>query len=447
MSTWGIRVNLGIIGLGAISSFYLKAIEDSRDFTLTAACDISDAALARVTDQSICQFSDTAAMLDSGLFDAVVVALPNDLHRNTVVKALENGIHVCCEKPLSVSPSDSATMTAAAQATGSILFTAFHRRYNKNLRNLIGRLPSSEEISAVSIRYNENIVEHSVGEAWYLDARRCGGGCLIDNGPNALDVASQIVGPLEVRDATIGDVRSGAEFLARISLSSRSGVPVSIELDWSLVTGEEKDVTVTFRDGSTDSADMLSGFTGFKSSLFHEYQAIMADFRRAIITPGSWHDNGHEIVNLVADSYRIARSKEVRLRMMVKNAASARIVRVLVHIREDRRMSFAPWQSRCFTKGEIHEIVTTTDTPENRSVSIDHIGFVGFAEFSQASVVEVGDQVFIGELYVGSVAGFDECHYPNHYNIIVSSDRLICGSEINLRPGDEVSFVPAEVLP
>src|SRR6185437_6269965 len=225
-------------------------------------------------------------------------------------------------------------MEAAAHATGVTLFTAFHRRYNRNLRTLLARMPAAHDVAHVAVRYSENISEHSAGEVWYLDTRRCGGGCLIDNGPNALDMARQVVGPIKLEDATIGAVRYGAEFLARLSLLSADDVPVNIELDWGLPDGEIKDVTVTLEDGDVLYASMLDGFTGFKSSLRHEYAGIMADFHMAIRSGTSWRDDGPSTVHLVAGAYSVARQKETRLRMEAKWPTTAQVVKVLFHVRD-----------------------------------------------------------------------------------------------------------------
>jgi L-arabinose 1- dehydrogenase len=437
-------MNVGILGLGAVASFYLQAIERDPAFTLVAACDVNEAAFAKLSaNDATARFTDATKMLDAGLAEAVIVALPNDLHRDAVLAALDRGIHVCCEKPLAIAASDAITMETAAHATGVTLFTAFHRRYNRNLRNLLARMPAAHEVVNVAVRYSENIGEHSAGEEWYLDVRRCGGGCLIDNGPNALDMARQVIGPIELEDATIGDLRYGAEFFARLSLLSAGDVPVNIELDWGLPDGEIKDVTVTLEDGNVLYADMLEGFTGFKSSLSHEYAEIMADFRTAIRSGGSWRADGSPIVRLVEGAYRIARQKEPRLRTETKLPTAARVVKVLFHLRDDRGMRLSPWQSRCFSAGEVHELVTTTDAPAGTADRIDHVGFLGFVEFQSAAVIERTDEVFVGDCRIGTVIGFDECHFPNHYNILISVDNLITAADIFLRPGDEIRFAPA----
>ncbi|MGH8897241.1 MAG: Gfo/Idh/MocA family protein [Egibacteraceae bacterium] len=435
-------MKIGVLGLGAIAPFFLHAIDRDPGLTLAAVCDVEPAKLEPYADRGVPCFSDVDDLLDAAAVDAVVVTLPNDLHAPVVLAALERGIHVCCEKPLAITSADAEAMAAQARASGATLFTAFHRRYNRNLCALAKRLPADRaKIAHVTSRYHERIEEHIGGDRWYLDPERCGGGCLIDNGPNALDAVRSLLGSLTLRDATIGDVRSGVEFYATLELNSVDGVPVTVELDWALETGEIKDVTVALRDGGTLTADMLAGFDGFKSSLAHEYEGILHDFRAMVAAGRGWRDTGSDLVRLVEQAYALARRKEVRLRMTAKDPAAARVVKLLFHSRDDRGMTLSSWDSRCILAGQVHELVTTTDRPLRSGDRVDRVGFLGFAEFGSATVVERGDEVFVAARRIGTVRGFDECHFPNHYNILIDTERRLSAADIDLRVGDEIRFV------
>ncbi|MER5865535.1 Gfo/Idh/MocA family oxidoreductase [Kitasatospora sp. NPDC002040] len=432
-------MRIGIIGLGVIAPYFLRAIEQDGELDLTAACDLDRAKLDRLPDGPEL-FTDYRELLGSGLVDGVVITLPNHLHAPVVAAALEAGVDVCCEKPLTVHSSDARELAAVADRTGRTLFTAFHRRYNSHVQRLAAELPPRELIERVVGRYHEKIEEHTGDDHWYLDRDRCGGGCVIDNGPNALDALRQVVGELTLTDATIGDVRGGVEFYAELELRTEDGIPVTVELDWALPTGETKDIVVHLKDGSTLVADMLAGYQGFKSSLDHEYQGIMADFRAAVAAGPGRTDDGPVVVDLVEQAYRIGRSKERRLRMPAKQDVSAKLVKLLFHRRDDRGMTQSPWATRCIRAGEVHELVTTTDRPTAPGDRVDAVGFLGFAEFATATVLEQGDQLWLDERLVGEVVGFDECHFPNHYNVLIHTDRLLTAEDLDLRAGDLVVF-------
>jgi D-xylose 1-dehydrogenase (NADP+, D-xylono-1,5-lactone-forming) len=68
--------------------------------------------------------------------EAVYISLPNTMHVEWSIKALEAGKHVLCEKPLTRTPSDAAEAFDAADRTGLLLSEAFMWRHNPQTRRL-----------------------------------------------------------------------------------------------------------------------------------------------------------------------------------------------------------------------------------------------------------------------------------------------------------------------
>ncbi len=116
------------------------------------------------------------------------------------------------------------------------------------------------------------------------------------------------------------------------------------------------------------------------------------------------------------------------------------VVKVLVHRRDDRGMSLEPFASRCVRVGEVHELVTTSHHETAPGTRIDRVGFLGFAEIERAGVIDRDDEVWIGTELIGTVLGFDGCHFPNHYNILIHAAVPVSGEEIGLKPELEVRF-------
>ncbi|GAA2106276.1 DUF6917 domain-containing protein [Streptomyces synnematoformans] len=125
-----------------------------------------------------------------------------------------------------------------------------------------------------------------------------------------------------------------------------------------------------------------------------------------------------------------------------KLAVSGRLVKILIHRREDRGMSVDEWASRCVRRGEVHELVTTDQHDTATGARVDRVGFLGFVELAGGGVIDRGDPVVIDGEQVGTVLGFDSCHFPNHYNILIAVDEPRTGRDLGLRPAMEVSFGP-----
>jgi hypothetical protein len=125
-----------------------------------------------------------------------------------------------------------------------------------------------------------------------------------------------------------------------------------------------------------------------------------------------------------------------------KRTVEGIVVKVLVHRRDDRGMSLEPYASRCVRVGEVHELVTTDHRETGPGSRIDRVGFLGFAEITRAGVLDRGDRLWVGDRLVGTVLGFDACHFPNHYNVLVATEETLTGAELGLLPETAVRFVP-----
>ncbi|MEY9844529.1 Gfo/Idh/MocA family protein [Streptacidiphilus sp. MAP5-3] len=312
--------SFAVVGLGVISKFYLAALERSPAAGLVAVCDRNPAALAPWQGRVPC-YTDHRELLAHERLDGVIVTVPNDAHTAVCGDALRAGVPVCVEKPLALTSAEAAGLTAAAEAARVPLFTAFHRRYNARVRQLARQLePCRDEIASVVVRYFEQIEEHTGNDSWYLDPARCGGGCVADNGPNAFDLVRLLLGDsaepsspgaparLAVSSATVGYDAIGVDRRAVVELSTASGgarerSSARVELDWSY-PGEVKDITVTLTDGTVRHADMLAGHHGFKASLWHEYEAILAEFLARLRSPFRVDDGGPAALRLVEAAYR-----------------------------------------------------------------------------------------------------------------------------------------------
>jgi predicted dehydrogenase len=80
------------------------------------------------------------ALLEDPEIEAVYISLPNTLHCEWSIRALEAGKHVLCEKPLSRHPEEVDAAFDAAERTGRLLSEAFMYRHNpqtKRLRELV----------------------------------------------------------------------------------------------------------------------------------------------------------------------------------------------------------------------------------------------------------------------------------------------------------------------
>ena len=68
--------------------------------------------------------------------DALIIALPTDMHEEVLIAAAAAGVHVLCEKPLAGDLDAARRMIAAAEKAGIVLQVGFNRRFDHNYRAL-----------------------------------------------------------------------------------------------------------------------------------------------------------------------------------------------------------------------------------------------------------------------------------------------------------------------
>jgi xylose dehydrogenase (NAD/NADP) len=94
------------------------------------------------------------ALFDDPEVDAVYVSLPNSLHVEWSIKALEAGKHVLCEKPLTRHPEDAERAFDAAERAGRVLQEAFMWRYTPQTDRLLELLPRVGELRIVRTAFS-----------------------------------------------------------------------------------------------------------------------------------------------------------------------------------------------------------------------------------------------------------------------------------------------------
>ena len=97
-------LKVGLVGVGGISGAHIPAWEEMADAELVALCDIRSERMEKFTDKRC--YTDFDEMLANEEFDIIDICLPTYLHADFAVKAMEKGINVITEKPISLKEED-----------------------------------------------------------------------------------------------------------------------------------------------------------------------------------------------------------------------------------------------------------------------------------------------------------------------------------------------------
>ncbi len=193
------KVRLGIVGLGNIGRYhaeYLQAGKVSR-CELVAVADAYTPSLEKY--KHLKTFEKSEDLIHSGLIDALVIATPHFLHTTIGIDALENGLHIMVEKPISAHKADAERLIAVAkkhskQVFGGMFQLRVEPRYVK-----LKRLIQNGDLGRL-VRINWIITDWFRTEAYYGSSswratwKGEGGGVLLNQCLHQLDILQWLCG-------------------------------------------------------------------------------------------------------------------------------------------------------------------------------------------------------------------------------------------------------------
>ena len=120
-----------VVGAGSIGRRHIRLLNERDDVSLSIV-EPFEKSYQRIVDEigTFRRFSSLEEALISGEVDAVVIATPHGMHAEMALKALEAGVDVFCEKPMSDSLPDCVKMLEAVKRTGKVFQTGFMFRFD-----------------------------------------------------------------------------------------------------------------------------------------------------------------------------------------------------------------------------------------------------------------------------------------------------------------------------
>ena len=341
----------GIIGLGMISHFHAKAIQEMKGARLVAVASRDAAKAAEFAAQyGVEGVGSYRALVERDDIDIVTICTPSGAHLEPTIMAAEHGKHVLCEKPLEVTLPRLDRMIEVCRRRRVLLGGIFPSRTSEVYQRIkkavdAGRLGRITLGSAYVKWWRPQSYYDSA--AWRGTQKLDGGGCLMNQGIHTIDLLQWFMGPavevraftarlahtrIEVEDAAAAAIRfkNGALGVIEGATSAWPGHAKRIELcgdQGGVATREDDLVTWTFAKAAKSDAALLArlgardtgkgGAADPKAISFVGHQRQFEDFVAALRTgraPMVDGREGRKAVELILAIYKSARSgKTVRL--------------------------------------------------------------------------------------------------------------------------------------
>jgi predicted dehydrogenase len=222
-------VHLGIIGCGYVTAMsHLPALTLVDSVEVVALVDSRLGLAQGLAQQYGVPVATTNYEELCGQVDAVIVALPHQLHAAVATAFLNQGVHVLVEKPMALSTKECQQMAAAAQAANVQLAVGHMRRfYDSNL--LVKRLLETQFFGEVQRFEVEEAVLFERFKASPFTLLPPAGGVLFDTGTHVLDQLLWWFGEF-VQIEYWDDAAGGVEANCRIEVVTTNGAHGVIEL-------------------------------------------------------------------------------------------------------------------------------------------------------------------------------------------------------------------------
>ncbi len=200
------KVRIGIVGMGNMGKYHADYLIKGKvaHAELSAVCSTSPEKLSAYKDP-VAVFGNGEEMIRSGSIDAVLVATPHYQHTSLGICAIENGIHLMVEKPISAHKADAERLIEVSAQHPDIVFGGMFQLRTEPRYLKLKKLIADGDLGDI-VRINWIITDWFRTEAYYASGgwratwKGEGGGVLLNQCLHQLDALQWLVGmPSKVR--------------------------------------------------------------------------------------------------------------------------------------------------------------------------------------------------------------------------------------------------------
>ena len=193
------KLRIGIIGTGGIANSHIQSYLKQDDVEVVAGADLIPGKAAEFFKSHKVEakdFVDYKEMIDTMNLDAVSVCTYNTTHAECTIYALEHGLHVLLEKPMTVTLDEAVEICRAEKKSGKVLTIGFQPRFDANMQ-MIKKIVQSGELGSVFYVQTGGGRRHGIPVSWsetFIEKDKAGLGALGDIGCYSIDLVMNALG-------------------------------------------------------------------------------------------------------------------------------------------------------------------------------------------------------------------------------------------------------------
>lgn len=193
------KLRIGIIGTGGIANSHIDSYKKQPDVEIVAGADLIPGKAEKFFKDHEVEakaFTDYKEMVDTMNLDAVSVCTYNRTHAECTIYALEHGLPVLLEKPMTVTLEEAIAIREAERKSGKIVSVGFQPRFDANMQ-MIKKIVQSGELGRIYYVQTGGGRRHGIPVSWsetFIENDKAGLGALGDIGCYSIDLVMNALG-------------------------------------------------------------------------------------------------------------------------------------------------------------------------------------------------------------------------------------------------------------
>ncbi len=181
-----------ILGFGGMGNCHLDAIQQNvPELQIKGIYDIRPEAVEKAKEKQVHAYPSLDALLADRDVELVIIATPNNFHKDLSIQCLQSGKNVLCEKPVAMNAAELEEILAVAKQAGKLFTVDQNRRWDADYC-IVKKILREELLGA------PYFIESRVGGSWgrmfgWRGYKINGGGMLYDWGVHLLDQLMDLV--------------------------------------------------------------------------------------------------------------------------------------------------------------------------------------------------------------------------------------------------------------
>ena len=290
------KFRYGVIGTGWIAEYHMRALLKQPDVEIVAVADLVPGKAEKFLQKfdipnPVNIYPDHHAMLEAEQLDGVSVCTYNATHAECTIDALEHGVSVLLEKPMTVTLDEAVAICRAEKKSGKLVSVGFQPRFDENMK-MIKKIVESGELGEIYYIQTGGGRRRGIPTPFgtsFIEKETAGLGALGDIGCYSLDMVLNAIGypkpltvsgyksdffgksPLYSNKPEYADIFSVDDFAAAF-IRLEGGIVLDFRIAWAMNMDTPGDTIIFGKKGALriPSTECWNGTVGGAMTIYHD---------------------------------------------------------------------------------------------------------------------------------------------------------------------------------